>query len=155
MGNKNSCEIPKNDDTLSEYDLTIFKIKQRKVFWGTIAICILFAIIALVLFLASYLSENVRYILLNRFLPFTVVFVIGTILLVSYLGYQVYYFSPIKIDRNNNFDHLSCPDYWKLEKVPIDLDNNKHKSLFDNGTNPNLFTYRFVIDDQLFEKGDI
>ena len=41
MGNKSSCEIPKNEDTLSEYDITIFKIKQQKVFWGTIAICIL------------------------------------------------------------------------------------------------------------------
>lgn len=156
MGNKSSCEIPKNEDTLSEYDIAIFKIKQHKVFWGTIAICILFAIIALILFLASYLSENVRYVLLNRFLPFTVVFIVGTILLVSYLGYQVYYFEAVKIDRNNNFDQLSCPDYWKLERVPnFNLDDGNQRLLFDQSTNPNLFTYRCVMDDKLFKKGDI
>jgi hypothetical protein len=156
MGNKSSCEIPKNEDTLSEYDITIFKIKQQKVFWGTIAICILFAIVALILFLASYLSENVRYVLLNRFLPFTVVFIVGTILLVSYLGYQVYYFEAVKIDRNNNFDQLSCPDYWKLERVPnFNLDDGNQRLLFDQSTNPNLFTYRCVMDDKLFKKGDI
>ena len=156
MGNKSSCEIPKNEDTLSEYDIAIFKIKQHKVFWGTIAICVLFAIVALILFLASYLSENVRYVLLNRFLPFTVVFIVGTILLVSYLGYQVYYFEAVKIDRNNNFDQLSCPDYWKLERVPnFDLDDANQRLLFDKSTNPNLFTYRCVMDDKLFKKGDI
>jgi len=156
MGNKSSCEIPKNEDTLSEYDIAIFKIKQQKVFWGTIAICVLFAIVALILFLASYLSENVRYVLLNRFLPFTVVFIVGTILLVSYLGYQVYYFEAVKIDRNNNFDQLSCPDYWKLERVPdFNLDDGNQRLLFDQSTNPNLFTYRCVMDDKLFKKGNI
>ncbi len=155
MGNKSSCEIPKDEETLSEYDLTIFKIRQHKIFWGTIAICIVFAVIALILFLASYLSENVRYILLNRFLPFTVVYIIGTILIVSFLAYQVYYFKPIKIDRNNNFDQLSCPDYWKLERVPLELNDPKQRSLFDSNVNPNLFTYKCVMDKDIFNKGAI
>ena len=156
MGNNNSsCSIPKDEETLSEYDLTIFKMRQEKVFWGTIAICVVFAVIALILFLASYLSENVKYVLLNRFLPFTIVYIVGTILIVSYLTYQVYYFKPIKIDRNNDFDQLSCPDYWKLEKVPIDFTDGDHIKLFDKGTNPNLFTYRCIMDDKLLNKGDI
>jgi hypothetical protein len=155
MGNKSSCELPNDEETLSEYDLTVFKIRQYKIFWGTIAICIVFAIIALILFLASYLSENVKYILLNRFLPFTIVYIVGTIIIVSYLAYQVYYFKPIKIDKGNNFDQLSCPDYWKLERVPIDLYDITQKSLFDSNVNPNLFTYKCVMDNKLFKKEDI
>jgi len=155
MGNKSSCELSKDEETLSEYDLTVFKIRQYKIFWGTIAICVVFAIIALILFLASYLSENVKYILLNRFLPFTIVYIVGTIIIVSYLTYQVYYFKPIKIDKGNNFDQLSCPDYWKLERVPIDLYNGEQRSLFDKNINPNLFTYKCVMDDKLFKKEEI
>jgi len=152
MGNKSSCSISKDQEKLTEYDLAVFKIKQEKVFWGTIAICVVYAIVALILFLASYLSEKVRYILLNRFLPFTIVYIVGTIIIVSYLTYQVYYFKPIRIDKNNNFDQLSCPDYWKLERVDI---NDTNKSLFDNYTNTNLFSYRCVMDDKLFNKAKL
>lgn len=151
MGNKSSCSVSKDQEKLTEYDLAVFKIKQEKVFWGTIAICVVYAIVALILFLASYLSEKVRYILLNRFLPFTIVYIVGTIIIVSYLTYQVYYFKPIRIDKNNNFDQLSCPDYWKLERVNI----NNNKDLFDDNTNPNLFSYRCVMDTKLFNKAKL
>jgi len=156
MGNKNTCsKTVENEETLTEYDLTVFKIKQEKVFWGTIAICIVFAVFALILFLASYLSDNVRYILLNRFLPFTIVYIFGTIIIVSYLVYNVYYFRPIKINRNNNFEQLSCPDYWKLEKTKLDITNTEQTSLFDTNVNPNLFTYKCVMDTDLFNKAEL
>jgi len=158
MGNNTSkCSLEKknNGDNLTDYDLTIFNQKREKVFWGTIAICIIYALIGFIIFISSYLSENVKAILLNRFLPFTIVFIVGTIIIVFFLAYQVNDFKPIRIDKSASYDDLSCPDYWKLERVPIDLTNGDQRNLFDKNINPNLFTYKCVMDDKLFKKGDI
>lgn len=153
MGNKSSCSLNTDNDELSDYDIAIYNIKRRNVFLGTIAICIIYAIIALILFLGGYFSEKVRFILLNRFLPFTVIYIIGTIVIVLYLAYQVYYFKPIKIDTTNDYDPISCPDYWKLEKV--DLNKDEHSGLFDSKVNMNLFKYRCVLNSNIFTKEDI
>ena len=155
MGNKSSsCSVSDKEEELTEYDMTIYNLKKERIFWGTLAICITYAIIALILFLASFLSEKVKAILLNRFFPFTLVFVIGTIAITIYLTYQVLDFKPVKINKNNNYDNLSCPDYWRLEKVNIDESNPQHTLLFE-GTNPGLFKYRCVMDTKVFDKVDI
>lgn len=155
MGNKtSSCSVSDKEEELSDYDMTIYKLRKERIFWGTLAICITYALIALILFLASYFSENVKAILLNRFFPFTLVFIIGTIAITIYLTYQVLDFRPVKINRNNNYDNLSCPDYWRLEKIPLDDNDPSSKQLFD-GINPGLFRYRCVMDTSIFNKGDI
>ena len=154
MGNNTSkCSLEKknNGDNLTDYDLTIFNQKREKVFWGTIAICVIYALIGFIIFISSYLSENVKAILLNRFLPFTIVFIVGTIIIVFFLAYQVNDFKPIRIDKSASYDDLSCPDYWKLQKIPI---NDKVK-IFDSNINPVLFQYRCVMDPNIFSKGDI
>lgn len=154
MGNYTSkCSLEKknNGDNLTDYDLTIFNQKREKVFWGTIAICIIYALIGFIIFISSYLSENVKAILLNRFLPFTIVFIVGTILIVFYLAYQVNEFKPIRINKTASYDDLSCPDYWKLEKIPID---DKVK-IFDSNIPNVLFQYRCVMDPKIFNKGNI
>ena len=116
MGNNSSCSLKKEYDELSEYDIAVYNLKKEKIYWGTIAICIIYAIFALILFLSGFFSEKARFILINRYLPFTIVYIIGTFIIVMFLLYQIFNFEPIKIDRNNNFDQLSCPDYWKLSK---------------------------------------
>ncbi len=155
MGNKtSSCAVSDKEEELSDYDMTVYNLKKERIFWGTLAICITYALIAFILFIASYLSEKVKAILLNRFFPFTLVFVIGTIAITIYLTYQVLDFRPVKINKNNNYDTLSCPDYWHLEKVPIDETNPDDTQLFE-GTNPGLFKYRCVMDSAIFNKVDI
>lgn len=155
MGNKtSSCAVSDKEEELSDYDMTIYNLKKERIFWGTLAICITYALIAFILFIASYLSEKVKAILLNRFFPFTLVFVIGTIAITIYLTYQVLDFRPVKINKNNNYDALSCPDYWRLEKVPIDETNPGDTQLFE-GTNPGLFKYRCVMDPAIFNKVDL
>ena len=100
MGNKtSSCAVSDKEKELSDYDMAIYNLKKERIFWGTLAICITYALIAFILFIASYLSEKVKAILLNRFFPFTLVFVIGTIAITIYLTYQVLDFRPVKINK--------------------------------------------------------
>ena len=154
MGNyRSKCSLEKKDngDNLTDYDLTIYNQKREKVFWGTIAICIIYALIGFIIFISSYFSEKAKAILLNRFLPFTIVFIIGTILIVFFLAYQVNDFKPIRIDKSATYDDLSCPDYWKLQKIPI----TEKEKIFDSNVNPLLFQYRCVMDPNIFNKGNI
>lgn len=156
MGNffssSSSCSNSINDAKLSNYDIAIYEQKRNKVFWGTIAICIIYTIIALIMFFGSYMSRSFKYVLLNRFFTFTVIFIIGTIMIVAYLYYQVYNFKAIKINRANQYEVLSCPDYWRLEKVNINDDNS---SAFDSNISKQLFSYRCVMDPKIFNKTDV
>ena len=156
MGNKCSLNNNEDDEILTEYDKTIYNDKRERVFYGTIAICVLYASFALLLFLASYLSEKVKFILLNNFLPFTIVYVIGTIIIVFYLIHQVVNFKPFKIDRNSKYDTLSCPDYWILEKMPgYEGSKDTFKTLFSSNVDYGLFKYRCKLDTDIFDKYNI
>jgi hypothetical protein len=157
MGNKSSssCSSGINNETnnLTDYDMTVYKMRKEKIFYGTIAICVTYGIIALLLLIASYLSDKIRYILLTRFLPFTVVYIIGTIIIVLYLLHQVLNFKAIKIEKKNKYDENSCPDYWKLKTYNL----NDVKPIFDPNINANYFKTRCVLDNdnKIFNKSEL
>lgn len=164
MGNK--CTTPTtnplfDDSNLNDYDKTVFNIKREKVFYGTIAICILYGSFALLLFILSYFSDKIKYLLLNSFLPFTIVYIIGTILIVMYLINQILNFKPYKLNRDGNYDSLSCPDYWVLERVYDDNSDNKNLTNYfnfsfeSNAVQPELFKYRCVLNSNIFNTYDI
>jgi hypothetical protein len=166
MGNKCSTKTanPLLDNDLNDYDRAVFNIKREKVFYGTIAICVLYGSFALLLFILGFFSDKIKYLLLNSFLPFTIVYIIGTILIILYLVGQVMSFKPYKLNKDGHYDNLSCPDYWVLEKVYKDSDYNNNtdsiRSLYgssfeSNVVNNNLFTYRCVLNDKIFDKYDI
>ena len=166
MGNKCSTKTanPLLDNDLNDYDKAVFNIKREKVFYGTIAICVLYGSFALILFILGFFSDKIKYLLLNSFLPFTIVYVIGTILIILYLVAQVVNFKPYKLSNDGNYDNLSCPDYWTLEKVYKDSDYTDKTQKFNsaygysfesNVINNNLFTYRCVLNNNIFDNYDI
>jgi|688.fasta_scaffold01811_17 hypothetical protein len=162
MGNKCSTKTPNSllDNDLNDYDRAIFNLKREKVFYGTIAICILYGSFAIILFILSLLSDKIKYLLLNSFLPFTIVYIIGTILIILYLVGQVINFKPFKFNKDGNYDNLSCPDYWILEKVYNNSDSSNIKNAYgksfeSNAISPELFKYRCVLNNKLFNTYDI
>jgi len=166
MGSKCSKNSNKDDpeNDLTDYDRTIFNLKREKVFYGTIAICVLYASFALLLFILSLLSEKVKFLLLNNFLPFTIVYIIGTVIIVLYLIAQVMEFKPYKIDKTIKYNDISCPDYWILEPIkPVSTDkdiqtliDNQFKLAFEsNAINMNVYNYRCKLNSNIFNKQDI
>ena len=155
MGNIFSSKktvVEDSDETPTEYDMNLFKEKRERLFYGTILVCILYAIFAAILLIASYLSPKIKYLLLDKFLPFTSIFIIGTILIILFLVTQIFDYKPIKHDRTNNYEDLSCPDYWTLETLPMD---EYSKNIFDSNVNYNLFKYRCKLNKDIFNKYDI
>jgi len=146
----NSTSITEQDLKLTDYDMSIYEYRKERIFKGTIAICILYAFIALSILLSSYLFPTIKFVIFEKFLPFTIVFIIGTILLIIYLFYNVINFKPIKINKNYDYGNISCPDYWKLEYNP------ELSKYFDSNTiNTNIFNYRCVLDPNIFSKKDL
>jgi hypothetical protein len=142
----------KADPVLTDYDITINSIHRENMFKGTIIVCIVYAIFAFVLITAAYFSDNIRDLLFDKFLPFTLIYIIGTIIIILIFIYYIVSFVPKKIDKNKLDDSISCPDYWKLEI----LDDDAIKNSFDTTNyNKKLFKYRCVMDEKVFNKGAI
>jgi len=146
----NGTSVQEQDLKLTDYDMTIYEYRKEKIFKGTIAVCILYAFIALLILTMSYISPTIKFVVFEKFLPFTVVFIIGTILLIIYLFYNIINFKPIKINKNFDYTNISCPDYWTLEY------NEDLSKYFDsNSINTNIFNYRCVPDSNVFSKTDL
>ena len=146
----NSTSVTEQDLRLTDYDMTIYEHRKENIFKGTIAICIVYAFIALIILLSSYIFPTIKFVIFEKFLPFTIVFIVGTILLIIYLFYNILYFKPIKINKNFDYTNISCPDYWKLEY------KQELGKYFDSNTiNTNIFNYRCVLDSNIFSKTDL
>jgi hypothetical protein len=118
----------------------------------TIIVCIVYDIFAFVLITAAYFSDNIRDLLFDKFLPFTLIYIVGTIIIILIFIYYIVSFVPKKIDKNKLDDSISCPDYWKLEI----LDDDAIENSFDTTNyNKKLFKYRCVMDEKVFNKGAI
>jgi len=136
--------------SLTEYDNTMNTIKRENMFKGTIIICIVYAIFGFLLLLLSYFSDSIRDLLFNKFLAFTLVYIIGSIVIIFIMLYYIYTFEPVKINRYNEIDDISCPDYWKVEII----DDNYIGDSFDSNYT-NEFKYRCVLNDDIFDKANM
>jgi len=142
-----------NDDKpkLSDYDITVYNIKRNNMFKGTILMCIIYAIFAFILIIAAYVSESLRTVLFERFLPFTLVYIVGTIIIILIFIGLIFSYKPEKLDDSNQYPRVSCPDYWKLEIV----DDYTTKKLFSSDFDSSLFKYKCVMDTNVFSKDRI
>ena len=156
MGNTKSTSCPnktsvsEQDLKLTDYDMTIYEKRKERIFKGTLAVCIVYALLALLLMVGSYMFPSLKYVIFESFLPFTIVFIIGTILLIAYLFYNVLNYNPVKVNKNFDYTNISCPDYWTLE-----FDDELSNYFDSNVINQNLFKYKCVLNKDVFSKYDI
>ena len=139
-----------NTSNLTDYDWKVYNLKRQKMFKGTIAVCIIYAILASALIVLSYAFSSIRDILFVRFLPFTIIYIIGTIIIVIALIVYIMTFQPSKVDYSAPYPDMSCPDYWDMEIL-----NESSSNLFDKAYNTNLFKYRCVLNSNLFKVDNI
>ena len=146
------CDKSTTAPELSDYDITINAIHQDNMFKGTITVCIIYAVFALILIGLAYTFDNIRELLFDKFLPFTLIYIIGTITIIMIFIYFIVSFKPRKIEKTRVSENVSCPDYWKLEVLD---DNVINKSFDVINYNKNLFKYRCVMDENIFHKETI
>ena len=141
------------DEKEKEY----IKNLKYNAFMGTIAVCVVYGIIALLLILYVNLTEQGKA-LYDDLKPFALTFIFGTLLIIIMITILVLNWEPEQAKKttvNDVFDDpLSCPDYYTLTdtdegtempnlmKYTKDITNN---TWITNSSNVDLYNYK--IDD--------
>jgi len=140
MPNLRNVELkPKYTIQTNSYNDINFE-KRMNMFKGTILICVCYGIFAFLLMISTAFSATSRVILFDNFLPFTLIFIIGTILIISLMVYFIFSYIPVNISYR--LDGISCPDYWNVEL----LDDNYIKNSFDPSFPSSYFKYKCVMN---------
>ncbi len=140
-------------DTINNFtdeERKIYNAERMKLFKITISVCAIYGIFALILLLVGLFTSFGNVYIFDKLLPFSITYIIGTIVIIIYLSTLIYNYQIKKIDNSITYENQLCPDYWKLEKEEIDdlTDANGRKYIPDD-VNINLFKYKCVIDDNL------
>ena len=116
-------------DTTDQYTR---KLKYNA-FMGTIAVCVIYAIVALAMILYINLTEQGKS-LYSDLKPFALTFIFGTLFIIMAVTLMVVYWEPEQATKKEISDvlnnPLSCPDYYTLDNSGAD--NNV---LFDYSCN--------------------
>ena len=147
------CDVSKKDplEGYSDDEKTLFHTERYKIYNGTIAVCIIYSVLALFLILIGYFTVWGRDFILGTILPFVVTYIIGKIIIIIILASSVSNYKPQHIDNRVNYDNELCPDYWKLVKVP----EEDYKGKFSSNVNENYFSYKCVMDNTILKSKDI
>lgn len=132
--------------TIQENSYNDINFKKRtNMFKGTIIICVVYGIVAFLLMASTAFSPSARVILFDYFLPFTLVFIIGTILIISLMVYYIFSYIPVNITYK--IDGITCPDYWDVKL----LDDNYINNSFDPQYPSSYFKYKCVMNKDIFD----
>lgn len=121
------------------------EMQKTKLFRASIAVCIAYGGVAFAFFIAIIASERARALLADTLAAFTVTFVIGTLLVMTWLAIVVKRFKPTPPSARRDRDMLKCPDYFILQRTPASeispaSENIKH-----------LLSYRCVPDPNVYD----
>lgn len=130
-----------NTDNLSDVDKYIYKTDRLKMFKVTIAICVIYGLIALFILLLGLFTSFGNY-LFDDLMIFSVTFIIGTLLIIVYLSNMIYNFKPVKANGSNIYDNDVCPDYWNLERIN-DTDTIYKDDYFASADNINVNKFKY------------
>lgn len=134
-------------------------INKYNAFMGTIMICIVYAAISLSILLFSYFTDVGRKLFTDSLKYFIITFVFGTIIIIIIMTLLVIEWKPEK--RTDHVKEIqgimTCPDYWKNEKVSTDTINKKNDNLTynDKNTKFNLLDSKKPVDNGFFESSQI
>jgi hypothetical protein len=140
----------------TDEEIALYTSERYKIYRGTIAVCIIYAAIALILILIGYFTEWGREFILGTILPFIATYIIGTIIVIIILAYSVSEYKPRKIDNRPTFDNAMCPDYWKLlESDKKEYKDDEGNVYLSSNVNPHLFKYKCVMDNSVLNNSNI
>jgi hypothetical protein len=105
------------DMELTEKEKKEFEASKGRLFKATIAVNVMYGVIALLILFTIFLSQRAREVLTDTFAPFTITFVAGMLLIIIWLALLVKDFKPTTYSTMEQ-DALLCPDYFVLEKTP-------------------------------------
>ena len=144
----NSSDAKSSSDlsNLTDAELKAYQINKAKWFKGTIAVCVVYGVFAILLLMLAMFNDQGRQILSEGLLPFTITFVGGMIVVIILLIIQITTFKP-KTFQRSLYDRDMCPDYWKA--VPANTETDIPSTA--NTSDQYLMKVKCVPDPEVFD----
>lgn len=98
-------------DNLSVKDREIYSENKSKYFRGTIAVSVIYGVVALALLIVALLNENIKKTLQTSLMPFLLTLILGILLVIGFLLLMLFTYSPAKASESI-YNKIDCPDYW-------------------------------------------
>lgn len=111
-----------SNPNLTDKDIKIFEAKKANYFKGSIAVAVVYGVVALSLILLAALSDAGRTMIMNNLRPFVITLAIGIIIVVTVIVLQLNSLEPTVL-KTVEYDGQMCPDYWTLQETPLDVLN--------------------------------
>lgn len=112
---------PTQTDKLSDAEKREYDMKRLDFFKGTIAVVLIYATVIILICAVGIFSDDGYRFLFQDGYVFIVTLVIGVLLIVGLLLYQIYTYKQMKQAPVVSGDKYVCPDYWELKKTPDDV----------------------------------
>lgn len=149
MGTSNTKCSDLDGEFYTQIEIDNYQKKRKNLFMGTILICGIYAVISLILILLGTFTDIGKELLFYSYLPFTIIFIIGSIIIILYFSNKIYKFKPYKLDNTFRYDDNSCPDYWNIAKL---TDKTDLTNATPSGKNSGLFKYVCKADSNIYNK---
>ena len=97
MSDKSCKQENPLDKILITEEEDIYKLHLSKMYYGTISICIIYIIISLAILLYGYFNASGYSLIFGTLLPFMVIYIIGSIVIIVYFAEKIRKFEILKI----------------------------------------------------------
>jgi hypothetical protein len=98
-----------------------YEVNRSRMFKGTIAVSVVYGVIALIFVVLMFLSERIKQVLGVDLFAFSITFIAGVLVIVILLVIQILTFKKDK--PTVPLDLYQCPDYWELTETPPEVIN--------------------------------
>lgn len=135
---------------LTDKESKEFNDKKFAAFQGTMILCGVYAIVALIMLVLINYTTFGKDIIYNKFLPFVITYVFGAILIIIYLVIVIYELQPTK-NKSLQDNDIICPDYWKIKELTTEEINfvKQNTSLNINNMTDDEIRYKCEIDKNI------
>lgn len=112
----NTKDSKYSDVRLTEKDIEVFEARKKQYFKGSIAVAVVYGVLALFLVAIAVFTQQGRNLLTGDLKPFVITLVVGIFIVIIIMMIQLINAKPQHIESVSYDAHI-CPDYWNLKET--------------------------------------
>lgn len=115
-------EFETKDYKPNDRELRLFEQEKMDLYKGTFVVCIVYGLSAFLLLVIILFTEWGKEFIYDKFAPAVITYILGSLIIIIYLLNAIFSIRPRKIGTDMDSDtNITCPDYWKLDKVSVNV----------------------------------
>lgn len=104
----------------NDKEIRLFEKEKLDLYKGTFVVCIVYGLAAFILLAVILFTQWGKEYIYDKFAPAVITYIVGSLIIILYLLNTIYTIRPRRVGKEEeNDEKIICPDYWKLEEVPL------------------------------------